>query len=92
VINHVRRFFERKFIDAPEYHRGDARHGVKTRQAVLAEYELDMLTLLIAVWTVWKEQELAEQEKRRKQEAELKAQRKNIAEEIRKQRLGESSG
>jgi hypothetical protein len=44
------------------------------------------------VWTVWKEQELAEQEKRRKQEAELKAQRKNIAEEIRKQRLGESSG
>lgn len=48
-------------------------------------------TLLLTVWTVWKEQEMAEQQKRLQAEADLKAQRKSIAEEIRKQRLGESS-
>jgi len=44
------------------------------------------------VWTVWKEQEMAEQQRKLQAEADMKLQRKNIAEEIRKQRLGESQG
>jgi len=49
----------------------------------------DLVVLL--VWTVWKEQEMAEQQRKLQAEADQKAQRRNIAEEIRKQRLGESS-
>lgn len=39
------------------------------------------------VWTVWKEAELAEKKKKMAAEQAAKDQKKNIAEEIRRQRL-----